>query len=745
MVAVAAVPFWPVYASAEFVVLVVVTLVVGAAISVAGAVLRLSSFTVLLTTLVAYVILGVPLAIPSRALFGALPTLDGLRELLVGTALSWTQLVTVTLPVGSYQSLLVPVFVLVLVGTVVGLSVALRSRRGELAVIPPIVVFVAGIVLGPAEPTLPVASGLGLLVVTTGWLVWWRLRRRRLAIEALGGAVSSRGLGHGTVALRAVVGSTITLAIAGAAAFGAVSVLPPSTDRIVARTVIEQPFDPRDYVSPLTRFRAYEQQPTVDETLFSVTGLREGQKIRLATLDTYDGVSYTVGSRSVTSESGSFDRVPSIVDQSGVDGTQTSLDVSVGAYDGVWLPTVGKLEDIAFAGPTAAARRDSFFYNDTSGTAAVIGGVSRGDAYRIDAVEPSQPDESALGGLTPGDATVPAPESVPDALVTALDAYTEGVTGPGARLEAALAGLRSNGYISHGVSADEPVSRSGHGADRIAQLFTDPLMIGDAEQYATAAALMADRLGFPARVVMGFAPAEGTAGGSVEVTGKDVTAWIEVDTSRYGWVALDPNPEERPIPEDQLQEPSQISRPESVVQPPPQEPQIRDEQAPPQTEQDSPDAPPAWLAIVLLVGRIVGWVAAALGVLAAPFIVIAAVKARRRRRRRRLTEPGARITAGWQEFADSVADHGIETPRSATRSEIAAVVGGARPGVLARVADRAVFSPTPPPAADADRVWQAVGEMRKSLDTGLSRWQRFKAAVSLRSLRGYHGGIRSER
>ncbi|MDY7555683.1 transglutaminase domain-containing protein [Cryobacterium sp. 10C3] len=60
--------------------------------------------------------------------------------------------------------------------------------------------------------------------------------------------------------------------------------------------------------------------------------------------------------------------------------------------------------------------------------------------------------------------------------------------------------------MSHGIGEDEPVSRSGHGLDRISQLFTDEPMLGDAEQYAVAAALLARRLGFPARVVMGFAP-----------------------------------------------------------------------------------------------------------------------------------------------------------------------------------------------------------------------------------------------
>ncbi|MBP1241559.1 hypothetical protein ABID92_000612 [Frigoribacterium sp. PvP120] len=747
---VSAVPFWPVYQSAEFVVTVVVTVLVGTVLGVAGAVLRLSSFAVLLVTVAAYLLLGVPLAVPSGALWGVLPTLDGLRQLVVGTALGWKQLLTISLPVGSYEALLVPLFVLLLVVSVVGTSVALRTRRGELAMAGPVVVHLAGIVLGPEDAVLPRVAGLALLTTCVAWFVWWRLRRRRLAVDALAGGrpSGSTGHGHGTVAGRAVAGTVLTLAVAASTAVGAVALLPSPSDRVVARSLVAQPFDPRDEVSPLTRFRVYEQEPLVDDEVFRVRGLAPGQLLRLATLDTYDGVSYTVGSGSVSSASGTFDLVPSTVDQSDVAGAPTSVSVDVGSYEGIWLPTVGALRDVAFSGPTAAERRERFYYNDATGTAAVVGGVSEGDAYSLRAVLPRQPSGGDLDRLTPGTDAVPAPRAVPDELSTALDGYVEGVAGPGAQLRAALEGLRAQGYVSHGVSADEPPSRSGHGADRIAQLFTDPVMVGDGEQYATAAALMADQLGFPARVVMGFVPSEEAPvddQGAVALTGGDVTAWIEVDTAQFGWVALDPNPEERPVPEEQLQDPSQVSRPESVVQPPPQDPQVRDDQAPPQTAQEDADTPPEWLAALLVVVTVAGWLALVAGIVAAPFLAVVGLKVRRRRRRRRAASAAARITGGWREFEDAVVDHGVDTPPAATRSEVAARVGGARTAVLARVADRAVFGPSAPPEEDADRVWAAVEDLRRSLGEGLTRWQRVKAAVSLRSLRRYHGRTRPER
>ncbi|BDZ51021.1 hypothetical protein GCM10025867_32620 [Frondihabitans sucicola] len=180
-----AVTFWPVYRSSSFVILVAAGLVLGAAISLAGLFLRLSSFWILLLTVIAFALFGVALAVPSQALYGVLPTLDGLRELVMGVALGWKQLLTITLPVGAYQALLVPALVLVLVGTVVGLSTALRSRRAELALAPPAVLFVAGIVFGPTDAVLPIVAGLLLLAAGILWLVWWRLRRRRIAIDEL--------------------------------------------------------------------------------------------------------------------------------------------------------------------------------------------------------------------------------------------------------------------------------------------------------------------------------------------------------------------------------------------------------------------------------------------------------------------------------------------------------------------------------------------------------------------------------
>jgi len=381
--------------------------------------------------------------------------------------------------------------------------------------------------------------------------------------------------------------------------------------------------------------------------------------------------------------------------------------------------------------------RGSFFYNDNSGTAAVVAALSSGDSYRVDAVLPVQPNPKQVALLEPGTAEVPQPQPLPEELALALGRYVGDAQSAGARLQAMLDGLRSNGYISHGVDEDEPASRSGHAADRITQLLTAQRMIGDAEQYAVAAALMAGELGFPARVVFGFDPVEANPGGTTTVRADDASAWIEVNTTRFGWVALDPNPEPRQIPEEQPEDPTQVARPQSPVQPPPVEPDINIEQVQPDSTQDDLEDPNPVLAILLIIGQVLGFSLLGAAILLSPFLAIAGAKLRRRMLRRRASSPISRVSGGWQEFEDAVLDHGFAPPAAPTRSEVARTVGGTRSLVLASVADRAVFSPDATDDTEADKVWRAVDELRHALGEGRTRWQRVKALVSVRSLGGY--------
>jgi hypothetical protein len=732
LMALGAAAWWPIYQNLQFVIAVAAATLIGSLIAIVGAIYRWPSAIVIPVTVVAFAATGVALAVPTKALYGVLPTPGGLLDLFAGVALAWKQLLTITLPVGSYEALLVPGFLSALLCAVVALSTALRARRGDLAVVPPVLFFLAGIAFGPREAHWPILLALGTLAGVLLWLMWRRWYRRRAAIRALTGTSS----GQLIVGLRTVVSGVIVMALAGGAAVAATAAVPPTEQREVLRSRVEQPFDPRDYASPLAGFRRYLQGGQADSVMFTVMGLPAGQRVRIATLDSYDGVVYAVGSAAVASESGSFTRVPYVFDQSGVIGEQVSLDVTIGSYSGVWMPTVGKFENVEFRGGRAATLRNAFYYNDTARTAAVIGGLSEGDEYLLEAVIPAEPSEAELRAASAGSAGLPALRTVPAELATVLARYTDGVDGQGARLLAMLDGLRAEGYISHGLSEDEPPSRSGHSADRITQLLSDQRMIGDAEQYAVTAAIMARQLGFPARVVFGFQPPE-DAGERVEVTGDMVTAWIEVDTAQYGWVTIDPNPPAREIPEEQPEDPSEVSRPQSVIQPPDEDRDLTDNQTPTETTQEEQPVPDAWVVVLLAIARVLGWIVLIGAILISPFVVIIAAKLRRRYLRLRAASPLQRISGGWKEFEDAVVDHGFTPPRFATRSEVAATVGTARSASVAAVADRAIFAPVEPDAAEAAELWKSIDELTASLSLGKTRWERIKARISVRSLGGF--------
>lgn len=739
--AIAATAFWPVYESHAFLLMLAVTTVVASAIAVTGAVLRFPAHLVALCGLLAFVALGVPLAVPGEARYAVLPTLAGLADLGFGVIAGWRQLLTITLPVGSYESLLVPAFVLVLTSVLVGLSVALRARTAELAVLAPVALFLAGIVFGSTTAFFPVASALGLTATLLLWLRLLRWDRHRAVSRdrgAAGDAAPAARVAEDTIrgGARTVLAAGLIIAVAAGGAVAATAFAPPSGEREVLRSTIVQPFDPRDYSSPLTGFRRYHQEVNSDATMLTVDGLPDGARIRIATLDTYDGVVYSVGAEGRTSDSGSFTLVPSRFDRSGVDGERVTVDVRVDGYTGVWLPTVGAFEAIRFTGRGSSGLRGSFYFNDNSGSAAVLGELGEGDGYRLSSVLPIEPGPEALARVTPGRSELPPLPLLPDELSAALDGYSGQLQEPGERLSAVITGLRSEGYISHGVADDEPVSRSGHSADRIAELLSAQQMIGDGEQYAVAAALLAREIGFPARVVVGFAPADAGPGGPTVVVGADMSAWIEVETAQYGWVTIDPTPPEREIPERVPEEPTEVARPQSPVQPPVLDRDVEDQLAP-DAAQDEGETVDPLLELLRRVLTVFAWTALCVVLLLSPFLAIIGAKLRRRHLRRTALSARQRISGGWREFADAVLDHGFAPPPGATRVEYAQTVGGVPPLRLAVAADRAVFGPSEPSASDAMHVWRSVEELRRGLDRGLTRRQRLRARISLRSLTGW--------
>jgi len=98
---------------------------------------------------------------------------------------------------------------------------------------------------------------------------------------------------------------------------------------------------------------------------------------------------------------------------------------------------------------------------------------------------------------------------------------------------------------------------------------------------------------------------------------------------------------------------------------------------------------------------------------------------------RRDDNPGG---GGWREIVDYARDLGRPVPGGQTRREDARSLGPLALAPLAASADSVVFGPANRAGGSA-WYWSEVERTRREINQGLNRWQRLRAAVSLRSFR----------
>ncbi|MEE6282399.1 transglutaminaseTgpA domain-containing protein [Georgenia sunbinii] len=733
LVLLALVPLLPVYASGRLVAAAVGGVLLGTAVATLGAWRRWSTLTVLAAMLGA-VVVGSSLAAPSTALAGVVPTPATIGAVGSGAVTVWKQVVTIAPPLGATGNTLAAPYLLALVASLVSVTISVRTRRAAWALLLPAVVLAAAILLGTVRPVLALPLAL---VAGLGGLLWAAWRTGRL----------QRGR---------PVAVAILVAVAALGGTGVGLLAPGDTPRTVLREIIEPPLDPHDYPSPLAGFRAYLKDHRED-TVLTVHDLPAGTPVRLASMDAYDGTTWAVASsdKGGAAGSGTFARLGERVEAT-VPATAVEVEIEVGEYQGVWLPTVGRTYDIAFHGDDALEQRRNLYFNRASATGILTTGLREGDRYTLTATAEPEPPASALEGAPLASVALPEPTGVPELVVGESSAMVASASSPLARVEAIVGELRS-GFYSHGLEGDAP-SLAGHGAARLATMFTDELMIGDEEQYAAVMGLLGRAVGLPTRVVMGFVPQDAAATGPTQVTGDDVTSWVEIAFEDHGWVAFYPTPDEDRIP--QYEDPTPQDRPQpQVLQPPP--PAQEPPDAPPMDrddveaeEEEIEEDPAADYRLIIAAA-----VAVPLLLILIPIAIILLVKVLRRRRRRRRGTTSVRVAGGWDEVVDHARDLGLPLSAATTRHEEAreleaALAGGRavgrrqrprqRPAVdvsavdtgsLAAHADAGVFGPVVPDDAAAQGYWQhvesTVGRLKQAV--GRRRWLRSR--ISVRSLR----------
>ena len=673
--------------------------------------------------LVAYLVFVGPFALRDSLIAGVLPSLDTLERGSLLIVQAWRDLLTVGVPASSFSGPAVVPFLAGLVCVLLGMRLALLPRFHLLALLPLLGFLVVGILWGLSQPALGIAPGAVFAVAA---LIWGRLRlgaARRMGAAEAGLVTRAFGRSRATaIALAAGVLALGTLASAGLA----VGV----GDRVVLRNIVQPPLDLRAYASPLMGYR-YLENDEKSVMLFSVSGLPKSSRVRLATLDAYDGIVYNVADSSA-----GYARVGSRIDPRGAatrGATTTAVSYTISGYQGVWLPGGGDLRGVSFTGAGKLDERANLYYNSDTGTALVTSGLADGAAYTVQMVPSQTFSDAQLAQWGPSEVSLPQSQGVPDAIGKLAAEYTADAHTPIEQLRAIEKHLQQ-GYYSNGQDGN---SLSGHSEARISAMLASPQLVGDDEQYAVAMALMARQLGLPARVVMGFYPATAPTTSAWSVTGNDAHVWVEVAFNNAGWVQFDPTPNRDRAPKTTVPKPQPKPRPR--VQPPPVPPNDPAQQPTnlqgDKTKQPDKSAAHAWLAYVL-------WGAAGLGgllVLTSPLLIVAGLRVRRRRHRLGAEHPADRLAGGWAEVVDAANDLGYRVDGRRTRQEVAADLALAgstpHPVTLAQRIDSGVFGPGSPAASEAEASWLQARETIDALRRHASRRQRWTSRVSIRSLR----------
>ena len=739
-----------------FLVVGVIGLAVGAAVGHVATALRQPMITVAAMTVAVFFLLGGAIVLRQA------PTLSSLTGLADAGVNGWKQLLTTLPPVDGRGPLLVVPYILGLLCGAGGHTMARRLRHTAAPLVAPVAVLVAVILLGAGEPASLAAQVVGFGV---GALCWVAVRGSRLR-PAAAATVAGR-------ASRAVTGAVL-LAAASVVAVFAGPALTGDADRVVLRDHVAPPLDLGAYPSPLVGFRKYTKDANQlwDQTLLTVHGLPAGVPVRLATLDAYTG---TVWAASETvnlagQQRNGFQRVgPRIVRPATAGRTETTVRVTVEAAYAVsddvsaWLPTAGALTGVEFDGDNAGRHTESFRYNLATSAGLVGSRLRAGDAYTFRAVI-----DEAAGGELPVDAQPfgrpTITESAHGFVAARAAKWAGGANEPiEARLRAVATWLRDNGAYSSG-GPGETQFLPGHSLGRLTAFLNAERTVGDDEQYAAAFALVANNLGMPTRVVFGAVPAaDGT------VRGQDVHPWVEVhladgpqadgpwaDGRRADgrWLAIPhtaftPDTSKKP----DVTPPQAIQNTDASIVPPPNTVRTPDsltessevESQSTRRPGEGTDAGGTWLPRWAVVAATWGGPP----VLAVALVVAALVGVKARRRHRRRTRgPGVtRFAAGWRELLDHARDLGTVVPAATTRSEqLAAILRrGEAPALAALVgdelrrlaiaADATVFGPGDPPPAAVSAYWQAVDQVRRRMSRQVGRRRRWRAAVSIRSLR----------
>jgi Transglutaminase-like superfamily len=707
--------------------------VLGLLLSYAGLRARLPLVTVAAVGVLAYLLLG---GLVGQTGTVSLPVLQSVASAAVS---GWQQLLTAARPAGGTGTLLALPYLLGLFSGIAGHALARRTRTVLLPAAAPAVVVALSILFGTVHPVATTAQGAGFAAVA---LAWAAVRQERGAGRQV--IVGSQRPWR-RVGARALV---LAIAAAGAVFIGPHLPGAGAHKRVVLSAV--PPFDVSQYPSPLASFRDYTKDAPLAvsvaaKELLATHGLAPKTLVRIAVMDSYDGLTWGVANTAAATASagtyGGFQRVGPVLPDAPAGATQTATITVESAYNQPWLPDLAGTSSFRFdsasssacpAAATASAAAD-LRYNAATGTAILPDCTLSGLTYTVSYTPTATPSLKALAQDSPGSTPSPATTANMSAAVTSFAGeHAQAETTPLAKVVALAAYLKKYGKYSDS-SAQDSENIPGHSIGRLTTFLDSSTrqVVGDDEQYAATMALLANAVGVPAEVSLDAAVEPNDV-----IKGADVRADVELWTAQSGWVTL-PAADFTATnhPTVQQQQVTQSQNPVKVV--PPRHNQAAPLTAANQSKSVSRSAATrsssSWFTIPPVVAAVAedagGPVLAVTGLGA----LLIAAKAVRRRRRRSLGSPAAQVAGAWQELLDLSRDLGIATAAAGTRREFAAYAesrGLPRARPLAVAVDAATFGPAEPDGATVRQVWELAEEARRNATAPLSRRRRLWVAVN---------------
>ncbi|MDR1237072.1 MAG: DUF3488 and transglutaminase-like domain-containing protein [Propionibacteriaceae bacterium] len=725
----------------------------GLLVAVLARVFRMDGWTVTAVAVAGYLLGSGPAALRETTLWGFVPTWQTLQYAVVQAVMSWKDLLTLAPPAMAYTGPAVLPWLCGLVCALLAGLITLRLGRPVLGTAPIAVFGLIGIAWGRSgydPPRWPVLVWLLAVFVWWAWCSNWQRIGAGQDVLVGRGAATRAETGAQTPNHRSVVhlgrqllGGVLALAVVSAATLPIIYGVVAFPGRTVLRDLIEPPLDLHEFPSPLSSFRHYTTD-LKDQVIVAVSSLPEGARVRLAVMDSYNGVVFGMSNATASTTEGSYARAGRklLAEPWAGEGAAMTATIRTSGLTGPWVPTLGIPDTLEFKGDNAVSLQDNLYANRWAAAALTTGDLSGRAEYELHAVVPPPRTDGQLRGLDTAvlgrsEITV-VPEGVSD--------LARSVT---ARSQTQLDRVRAvEKYLSgRGFFSNTDQSMPSHRADRLARMIDGEQMIGDDEQYAALMALMLRSMNIPARVVMGLHQ-EGQDGSAADLHGYDMHAWVEVEFEQVGWVAFDPTPPRDQVPETSTSKPRSEPRPQ-VLQPP----------EPPQDPVDLPlsvtersvdnleaEAAQIQWRIVFLVGGL-------LLALLSPLLMICWIKWLRTHKRRKATDPALAASGSWDEVVDFAVDAGVRVPLNLTRQESAWLLqagwdesaGKARKWIvsgeelptvvaLARIADIAAYSDQQITPELAKSAWRYADDLRKEHRAG-NLLARTRRALSLRSLR----------